>query len=350
MDYTQIDSEESIVIGFIDKEKILSYVSEEEIFEMIFGFKPKEYEYTFSPFREDNNPGCWFERSIYNNKLLFVDYADPSFNMQDCFSCVKRFFKLPNFYQTLLFIKKILIDKKGKLEVRESFKEKVEFVPKEKRRVEIYIKPRNFIQSDKITWYRYGITRQNLIEDKVIPVTKFTLKGTKKGDITSTVYTNCYAYTEFENNRKKLYFPYKKGKGRFITNCTQNDVGGILKIEDRPQLLITKAYKDYRVLKNQGVNCVWFQNEGMIPDDDLLISFLSNHLDIVVFFDNDKTGIEASLKLVDKINSLLPGIARSIMLPQELLLEKIKDASDMYYLRSKEQLKEFLLNNKIDLC
>ena len=42
--------------GFIDKDEILKYVSEEDIFELIFGFKPVEYERIVSPFREDNIP------------------------------------------------------------------------------------------------------------------------------------------------------------------------------------------------------------------------------------------------------------------------------------------------------
>ena len=39
--------------GFIDKDDILKYVSEEDIFELVFGFKPKEFDYVTSPFRND---------------------------------------------------------------------------------------------------------------------------------------------------------------------------------------------------------------------------------------------------------------------------------------------------------
>lgn len=347
MDYKDITDIE--VVGYIDKERILSLVTEEEIFSLVFGFQPKEYSYVCSPFREDTNPGCWFERSLHNGKLLFMDYADPFFNKQDCFSCVKRYFNLPNFYKTLLFIKDSLIESEKVFNSEVKKVAKVEFIPKERKSVDIYIKPRNFVQSDKLVWYKYGITRTQLVEDKVIPVSKFTLMNTKKGNITSTVHTNCYAYTEFENNKKKLYFPYKTGKGRFITNCNQNDIGNVANIRQEPQLVITKSYKDCRVLRNQGVNCIWFQNEGMIPDEDLLISILSNHTDIVVLFDNDETGITASAKLVDIVNRLLPGTCRSICIPIELLSEGIKDSSDMYLIKSKEDLINFLMINQIKI-
>ncbi len=335
------------VSGYIDKEKLLAYVSEEEIFELVFGFKPEEYQYVCSPFRKDSNPGCWFERSQLSDKLEFIDYADPFHNKQDCFTCVKRFFNLSNFYQTLLFIKRSLIEKRGITKVRDIEEERKNFVPTPRKGVEIYVKPRNYIQSDKTFWYRYGITRTQLASDKVIPVGKFALLGSKKGDITSIVYTNCYAYTEFEGNRKKLYFPYKTGKGRFITNCTQNDIGSVLHLKDSTQLVITKSYKDCRVLRNEGTNCVWFQNEGMIPDDSILLKLVSPYSDIPVFYDNDSTGLLAGKKIVEKINSLKPGVARRVTLPISLLAEKIKDASDMYCMKGKEDLREFLKSKKI---
>lgn len=346
MDYSKLDREP--ITRYIDKEKILSYVSEEEIFELVFGFKPEEYQYTCSPFRNDNNPGCWFERGFKNGKLLFIDFGDPYHHVEDCFGCVKRFFNLPNFYQSLLFIKEHLIDGVQKVE-RVAKIEKPLFLPQDRKRVEIYITPRNFIQSDRIFWSKYGITRLQLTSDKVIPVRKFALIGSKKGDIVSTVYTNCYAYTNFPENRKKLYFPYKKDKGRFITNCTQNDIGGLASLSESEQIVITKSYKDYRVLRNQGVNVIWFQNEGMIPDDNILIPLLQRFKDIVVFFDNDSTGITASNKLVEIIKNF--GMkARSIMLPIELLEEHVKDASDTYYLKGEDYLKNFLKDNQIESC
>ena len=142
MDFaTPIENE---VVGYIDKSIILSNYKEEDIFELVFGFKPVEYQYVTSPFRVDNNPGCWFERNPLNNKLIFVDYGDSLFNKQDCFSCIKRYFKLPNFYRTLLFINESLSDKikhSNDFEVSN----KTELTVKEKKKVEIYIKPRNFL-------------------------------------------------------------------------------------------------------------------------------------------------------------------------------------------------------------
>lgn len=345
MDFSDIHEVETL--GYIDKNKILEYVSEEEIFELVLGYKPIEYQYLCSPLREDKNPGCWFERKS-NGKLIFIDYADPFYNKQDCFDFVKRFFNLSNFYQTLLFIKETLIDgkdlKRRSVEKPLPLKEK-----KEKKPFEIYIKARNYIQSDRLFWFnKYGITRKQLEEDKVFPVSKYVLKNTRKGDFFVTVSTNCYAYKGFEKNKTKLYFPFRKGKGRFITNCDQNDIGCASSVKNTRQLVITKSYKDCRVLRNLGVNCIWFQNEGMIPDKEMLVDFFNNHNfeDIVIFFDNDETGIIASEKVKGVLNNFVA--SRTTTLPVFLLSEGVKDASDLYCEKGKKALIEFLKENKIE--
>ena len=56
--------------------------------------------------------------------------------------------------------------------------------------------------------------------------------------------------------------------------------------------MITKSYKDYRVLRNLGVNVTWFQNEGAFPDN--LDDIINDYKDVIVFFDNDFTGLAAS--------------------------------------------------------
>ena len=342
--------------GFINKDRILKYVSEEDIFELVFGYKPVEFEYVTSPFRDDKTPGCWFERDISTSKLRFIDFANNEIvggikmkNM-DCFNAIQVYFKLKNFYRTLEFIKTKLIDgkdiKHDIIHIKPSTKQK-RIVKKE---VKIYISTRDFNSRDKNFWSRYGISKQNLIDDKVFPVKKFKLLNTKKGDFVSTIYDICYAYTEFDSERKKLYRPFKKGKGRFITNCKANDIGGLKSLVPfGRQLIISKSYKDFRVLKNQGLNVVWFQNEGMFPSSEELTSLIERFNKVVIFFDNDEPGIIAANKLRDIVNSNFPKKARSICLPIVLLQEDIKDPSDLYKNKGEKMLHQFLKDKKLIL-
>jgi len=333
--------------GFIDKNKILEYVSEEQIFKLVFGYEPTEYQYTTSPFRVDNSPGCWFQYSL-KGELRFVDFANTEIingikmSNIDCFDAVQVYYKLGNFYKTLEFIKEKLIDGKNIEHNIRVVKPRVE-----KKSVEIYIEVRNFDSRDKRFWNRYGISKQNLIDDNVFAVKKFNLLNTRKGNILKRVYDPCYSYSNFKNNRKKLYRPFKKGRGRFITNCKADDIGELDSlVAYGKQLVISKSYKDCRVLRNENLDSVWFQNEGMVPSNEILISLCKRFSNVVVFFDNDEAGIQASIKITNIINKFFPGKARNLYLPERLNLERnISDPADMYYKMGLKHLQKFLKEN-----
>ena len=330
--------------GFIDKEDILKYVSEEDIFEMVFNFKPKEYDYVTSPFRQDDNAGCWFEYST-TGKLKFKDFGSQIFirgkkmiNI-DCFDAVQVYYNLPNLYKTILFIKKHLIDGK-ELPERKNVDIQVE---RQKKEVKIQFEARDFDERDAFYWKKYGISRQNLIDDKVFAVKRFKILNGKFGDFSTRTYDSCYAYTEFEDSRKKLYRPHQKGKNRFITTCNQNDIGGInILPEFGDTLIITKSYKDWRVLKNQGLTSVWFQNEGMIPTNEVLLPLCKRFKYVIVFFDNDKTGIESSQKIENHINSYFPGKCFAKWIDVEFLSQNITDPSDFIHKKGEKELKSLL--------
>lgn len=336
--------------GFIDKDKILEYVSEADIFQLVFGFEPVEYEYITSPFRDDSNPGCWFHVDPNTEKLRFTDFADnrtiKGVKMKniDCFDAVMIYYNLSSFYKTLDFIKAKLIEGK---DIKHDIKHVLPRNQREKKvknKVKILTSTRNFIIKDKIFWEdRYGVSKDNLIEDMVFPVSKFKLIGTKSGDYLFRETNISYAYTKFKSGNKKLYRPYEKGPKKFITNCTADDVGGMEnQIKAGKLLIITKSYKDYRVLKNLGLNVRWLQNEGMFPKEQEFWKLLESFNKIVVFFDNDEPGIKAADTLVDLINFTEINKASKVHLPPDLLAKGISDPSDLYHKMGRQELINFL--------
>jgi RNA recognition motif-containing protein len=335
-------SDEVEELGFISKEKLLQYVTEEDIYELVFKFKPVEFEYITSPLRVDNNPGCWFEVDVTTGKLMFRDFGDGNKPL-DCFDLVQRYFKLPNFYKTLDFVKTALIDGKGVKHDIKHVKARPKRILAQKTRVKILVKTRPFNDADRKFWQQYGITKKQLIDDKVFPISLFKMIGTKKGDISIKPRKVTYAYTEFDKDMKKIYQPYQKGKYKFATNCDQNAVGGLKKLVPfGRQLVITKSYKDYRVLKNQGLNSVWFQNEGQIPSLDIVLNLANRFDNVIIFFDNDETGINAAIKVVNLINENIPGKARRICLDTKLAQFRIKDPADLIKKRGRKALTDFL--------
>ena len=324
MNLFQYNSDKLDRRGFISKESILSSVTQEEIFELVFKFKPEEFEYVVSPLRGDDVAGCWF--SLHENGILyFVDFGN-SRTHSDCFNIVQDYYKLANFYLTLEFIYNSLI--RGKEELRPVIPKKV-VTKVSKGKVKLLIEARPFRIEDGHYWSQYGITKSNLIEDKVFPLHRLYALNTKTGNHAIECRDLAYSYTDFSDGRKKIYFPLREGKGRFITNCNKDDVGGITSLSEYSNdLIITKSYKDYRVLKNNGKNVVWFQNEGMMPNDEIMNRLVKLYRNIIVWFDNDQPGIVASEKIKQHINSIVPGRAKNLWLPERGLLLGVKDPSD----------------------
>ena len=290
----------------------------------MFNFIPQEFDYVVSPLRHDRTPGCWFTYHI-NGVLYFIDFGHTRTH-SDCFNIVQDFFKFPNFYLTLEYIHKTLIQGKTGLEPITQKKDTTKIV---KEKVKLLIEARQFNPADVKFWSQYGIRKKHLVEDRVFAVQKLFALNTKSGSHIIDCKDITYSYNDFSEARKKVYFPMREGRKRFLTNCTKNDVGGINSLVSYgKELIIAKSYKDYRVLKNNGKNVVWFQNEGMIPSDSILTLLVRHFASVIVWFDNDQPGIIASEKVKNHINTLVPCKAKNLWLPERSLEVGIKDPSD----------------------
>ena len=88
-------------------------------------------------------------------------------------------------------------------------------------------------------------------------------------------------------------------------------------------MLITKSYKDWRVLKNAGYNTIWLQNEGCKIPFDRLIQ-LQQYRTKFILFDNDDAGIKASNNLAEYANGFDNGY-----IPIWYDDESVKDSADV---------------------
>jgi 5S rRNA maturation endonuclease (ribonuclease M5) len=341
---------------FISKEEILKRISQEDIFKMILGYKPTEHSYVYSPFRKDKVPDCYFE--WYKDNLYFIDWAEPITKRRhrDCFNMVQDHFQI-SFYKSLEIVNSYF-----KLNLLAGHHDDSEYVVNKKKEIQqrkaiikspksMPFKARMFNgQEDRDFWQPFQITKSNLIEDNVFPIIWYKVYSKKIGThIVIRPATRSYLVGNF-NPRVKFYVPDKIGKGKWATNCIQNDIWGY---DDLPirgkQLIISKSYKDYRVLKNQGTTVIAFQNEGMLPSQKILQSLINRFEEIVILFDNDRAGIEAAQKLVDAINEMSPRKSRYIHLETNLLKIKVTDPADYIKKKSREHLCIFLQGNKIKL-
>lgn len=340
----EIDSME----GYISKKTILEQISQEDIFRMVFGDMEIEIGNLYvSPFREDINAGCFFSYSP-TDTLYFVDFSGQTIfrgkkcTHIDCFLAVQIYYDIKSFYKTLEFIRNraYIAAKRGELQKKSG-------TVKKKNIVSILSQSRAFNSNDKKFWFdRYGITKAQLQEDLVSPLSKCFIIDPERGNKSVEFHSLAYCYSGFEGRRCKIYQPFNK-KYKFLSSCTKDDIGGLNKLEDSDRkLVITKSYKDYRVLKNRGLDVIWVQSETMQPMKKILFPVIKDRQEVIIFFDNDETGIKNSSVFAELINKHLPNKARPLYLPEKLLKENIKDPSDLVHKKGGIELLKFI-NAKI---
>ena len=318
-------------------QEILDTIKEEDIFNIVLDEEIDLNRKYLAPYREDNNAGCYFDKT--NGKLLFIDWADFSNTHKDCFDFIGRCYNL-DLSGTLEFITNYFkVDKKGDNPI---IKTKKTYSSNYSSERTILIAKRDFNNRDKSFWLPYGINRKQLEEDSVFPITAYSSVSKRGNEFVINCPDIAYAYTDFKDNKIKIYRP-TNSEYKWYTNCTQNDVGNYFKLPEKGDLLvITKSYKDCRVLRNLGLIAVWFQNEGQVPNQ-LILKDLTNRFEkIIVWFDNDATGLGSSQMVNSILNSISPNKSKVITLPPILLKQHIKDPSDFIKVFGKQKLEEFI--------
>lgn len=282
--------------------EILLRVSQEEIFSIVY--QPVLNEFILSPLREDDsNPKCYFE--WYNDKLYFIDFAY-STRPLDCFGFIGEYYGLSHYKVLSLVNEHFELGLGYSLNSPKPVRIKHNNQVVTEKNTTIFFNPRPYINEDGKFWSRFKITKQQLVSDHVYAVRWYKIQSSKTDKIIRPFFPT-YAIYEFKP-RIKLYAPQSK-KLKWITNCNANDIGNINNIDVYGlHLLITKSYKDCRVIRNIGKkNVIWFQNEGMIPDSKYITMLGKRFRNISVLFDNDESGKKALIKVVNTLNLHFPG-------------------------------------------
>jgi hypothetical protein len=321
----------------LNKDLILSKISEEQIFGFYLGDEFKSKKLFRSKLRRDNNPTC----SLYRNNrgtLIYKDFATGQ--SLNCFGYVCELFHC-TYSESLRIIANdfniykddTLVRNKGKIISKDIKVEEKEF---SKIQVEI----QDFTSLELKWWSRYGITPEILKKFNVYSCKHVFLNG----NVIASSQQHCPIFGYYGNKYHgeelwRCYFPKRK-EYRFIGNWPTQKIQGIEHLPKKGNLLvITKSMKDTMVLYSLGIPACAPNSETQFISETVLESLKKRFKHIVVLFDNDLTGISFMNRIKKKHPELI-----YTWIPRKL---NAKDISDYYKLNNKTKtinlIKQFLL-------
>lgn len=282
----------------LNKELILSTLTQEEIFAK-FGLEVTNKPIR-NPFRKDKKPSCYFYINGRNKMVYFVDHAIKVH--WDCFNYIMYLYDC-SFYASMIIIankfnlsciRAYTFSKESKVDFKE---EKYEKVIRDNIKKIITFKYRGYREEDLLYWIKYEIEKETLIKYRVYPIDILYVND----EHTYTYQKNdlCFAY-HLGDDDFKVYFPLRTNK--WLSNCDKTVIQGYRQLADTGDLVfITKSLKDVMCLDQLGYSAVAPQSESN-DISDLITELQKRFTHVILFYDNDDTGIAMSYKYGDKFN------------------------------------------------
>jgi DNA primase (bacterial type) len=295
-----------------------------------------------NPLYEDTKASCnvYFERSSDQYKMK--DYGNDSYS-GDCFLFVGMLSETDcrqaeGFLQILQKINQDLclglenasdyqhLDSTSPLPPKSPILEPTPEQPKQIKPYSIKAKP--FSENERNYWQQYGITPDILKKYQVVSLKEFSSENNsgKAYCLGSTEKEPIFAYQG--KRHAKLYRPFSAIRFQYAGDLDKYCFG----LEQLPGkgniLFITGGEKDVLSLASKGFHAICFNSEtSNIPQSTIQkLSYRFKH--VVILYDCDKTGLEASQKHLQQLSST--GVRRMV-LPLKGTKEE-KDISDYFKL------------------
>ena len=267
----------------IDKEFILKYVSEEEIFEKYMQTRVYPGTMYRTGLREDRTPSAAF--SVSKGRLRLTDY-NGSFS-GDCFDYVATKYNI-TFWEA---IEQIAAD--FKLTTRKT-KRKPRPVNQEFREEtsELRVEWRGFVAEDLAYWLSFGIMEEVLLYFNVGAIKYLWVNGKLRYSYSGRDRAFGYWFSESEI---KAYF-VEREEYRFLGNY--RGLQGYRQLPDSGELLIiTKSYKDVMYYRQLGIYAVAPASESSILTEEEYKDLSSRFTRVLVNYDLDLTGVRSTKKM-----------------------------------------------------
>ena len=316
----------------IDKDFVLSKVSEEDIFCHYLGISEVTKKLYVSKVRSDKHPTCGFYRGK-SGTLYFHDFATG-----DCFSCFSLVMALYDcsYYRALRIVASdfgLITESVSKTKVA------VKNTPKftDTGPTLIQVKVQDFDEKELKWWNDYGITEDILKKFRVYSCKHVFLNGnlfaeSKPGNLIFGYFGGKKDGIELW----RIYFPKRKSY-RFINNWNANKIQGYEQLpKEGKALVITKSMKDVMTFYSLGIPAIAPCSENLFISDNMLQDLKRRFTNIFVMYDNDLPGIHNLISIKKKYPEL-----NYVWLPRSY---KSKDLSDYYKANGREKTINLIKN------
>ena len=187
----------------------------------------------------------------------------------------------------------------------------------------------NFSSKELLFWRQYGISSDVLKTYKVVSLKEFSSENSEGKPFTFQSTDNEPIFGYIGKRHVKVYRPFSEIRFLYGGNLGDNYCFGLEQLPSKGDtLFITGGEKDVLSLSSKGFHAICFNSEtSHIPQSIIKkLSFRFKH--IVLLYDTDKTGLDASLKHENELRGLS---VKRLVLPLSGTKEE-KDISDYFKL------------------
>ena len=185
----------------------------------------------------------------------------------------------------------------------------------------------------------WNVSKELLQQYNVSALDKFQYWNSKQNKITKIkLFKGVLGFCYKVNNTVELYVPKQEKSSKFFYNqLDKEDIFGLSQLSKKQDFLIVSAgKKDCLILNANGFPCVSFRSENHYITKEQIKKIRSFSKQVLICYDNDLGGINASKQLAEKYNLL------EIVLPNNF-----NDVADFFQEKAKGDFK-ILIDNTIN--
>jgi hypothetical protein len=307
---------------------------QKSVIQLATGIYPEERKTYRNPFRKDEHPNCYFKwRKGY---LRLIDWACWKYHYMNCWDML-----MERYQCTFDAAVKLAREKVGGLRQAAP--------PPE---VEVDIQIRDIQRADWnyeaiLYWLKRGIKVSQLEDDGVYPISGFKINSSKQPSYFRYHPVDFGFVIPLNSGSKKVYQPHFKVP--YYTDGNNSD----LYMEDGSSgdlLILTKGYKECRIMKNYGYKVMGVMSESAKLPVTKLEDLANRFKRIIVSYDGDDMGDKNLYQFSKRIQDL--GIPHYEFKPFPTDLRNLgKDWDDLYvkagHFKTKKWLKSYLTSTPV---